>query len=216
MKQSRLKALAVLFSLSCSLAFPVPGQELKKNPPQDTFSEAHRFVFYAVLEGCFESGLTQEEIDLIIPVRPDKEDRRSITANLVYTCPLCSPAFDAFRLYSDRRLFISQMSKSACYNTFGQGLGEDVKAQLAQAGAPCRAAIQQLIGSWIEARMTRLRLTEEEASDLRSRLAEMRKEGEKALGEFQKGSHGEELQKNYQDWEECPVCSGAAPMAEPE
>ncbi|MEM9237663.1 MAG: hypothetical protein AAGB14_12870 [Verrucomicrobiota bacterium] len=197
--------------VACLLA--LHAQELRPNPPKDLFGETHRFVFHAVLEGCFESGVTQEEIDLIIPVRPDKEDRRSITQNLVYSCPLCSPAFDAFRLYSDRRIFISGISEDAAYNTFGQGLTKAQKASLQAGGRDCREVIQALISTWIERRIDLLDMNAEAERALRAELAEMRKEGEATLEKIKAGELGDELKTIYLEREGCPVCAGASPMA---
>ena len=188
------------------------GQELKPNPPKEKFSETHRFVFFAVIEGCFNDGVGQAEIDLMIPIRPERENRRSITKNLVYTCPLCSAVFDGLRLYSDRQGFISGMSKKEWYNTFGEGLDAKTKKALANEGEECRKAIQDLVHKWIETRIKKLRLNPKEGRALREKLAAMRDEGEKALKKFQDGEHGEELQKNYQAWKTCPVCAGVSPM----
>ena len=192
----------------------VHAQQLHPNPPSNKYSETHRFVFYAVLEGCFESGLTQEEIDIIIPVRADREDRRSITANLVYTCPLCSPAFDAFRLYSDRRMFISGISKEAAFNTFGGGLSKQQKQSLENGGHEGRKMIQKLISEWIERRIKMHRMEPKAKNQLRRKLAEMRKKGEAALEKIKDGEFGPELQKIYMEREGCPVCAGASPMLE--
>ncbi|MEM8953566.1 MAG: hypothetical protein AAGD22_05385 [Verrucomicrobiota bacterium] len=197
--------LAGLFSLN------LVAQEIHPNPPADQYDETHRFVFYAVLEGCFDSGVTQEEIDLIIPVRPSEEGRRNITANLVYTCPLCSPAFDAFRLYSDRRIFISGISEDAAYNTFGPGLTQAQKAALRAGGRERRAVIQELIAGWIDNRIEAWRLDSGEEQQLRGELTEMREAGEAALAKIKAGEMGRELQEIYIAREGCPVCSGAAP-----
>lgn len=208
-----MKALPTVILFLVQVVSNLAGQELRLDPPKEKFSEAHRFVFFAVLEGCFESGLTQEEVDLIIPVRPNKEDRRSITANLVYTCPLCSPAFDAFRLYSDRRIFISGITKEAAFNTFGTGIGPEQKAALEAGGRECRDAIQQLISGWIERRIKLHKLAPKAERELRAKLAEMRKEGEAAPEKIKTGELGPELQKIYQKRDGCPVCAGASPMS---
>ncbi|MEM0898138.1 MAG: hypothetical protein AAGJ79_14770 [Verrucomicrobiota bacterium] len=182
------------------------------HPPAGTYNETHRFVFFAVLEGCFNDGVTQEEIDLIIPLRPEKEGFRNITTNMVLTCPLCSPSFDAFRLYADRLTFISSITKEKGYNTFGPGLSNDVLEELAKPGLPCRNAIQGLIQKWIDERIERSHLPKRKEQALRKELAEMRKDGEAALVRLQNGELGEELQAHYKEWKGCPVCSGASPM----
>ncbi|MEM9481910.1 MAG: hypothetical protein AAGA58_19845 [Verrucomicrobiota bacterium] len=206
------RAFAIIVAFSFLLPSNLFAQELKPHPPAKTYGETHRFVFFAVLEGCFNDGLTQEEIDLIIPLRPEKEGFRNITTNMVLTCPLCSPAFDAFRLYADRLMFISGITKKEGYNTFGQGLPEAVRIELAKPGLPCRDAIQGLLRKWIEERIERSSLTEIETKSLRKELEQMRKDGEAALLRFQNGEHGDELQEHYKDWKGCPVCSGASPM----
>ncbi|MEM7146912.1 MAG: hypothetical protein AAF591_17410 [Verrucomicrobiota bacterium] len=208
-----MKKTILFFSCLCLVTSNLIAQEIQSNPPEDLFSETHRFVFFAVLEGCFESGVTQEEIDLIIPVRPDREDRRSITANLVYSCPLCSPAFDAFRLYSDRRIFISGISEEAAYNTFGTGLTDAQKAALKAGGQEGREVIQDLINGWIENRIEEQGLDAGAEKVLREELAAMREEGEAALEKIKSGEMGPELQELYLEREGCPVCAGASPMA---
>ena len=205
----------ILSALSIVLIFLPPlltGQEMKEHPPKGRFSEAHRFVFFAVLEGCFEDGVRQQEIDLMIPIRPDRENRRSIVKNMVYSCPLCSAVFDGLRLYSDRQGFISGMSKTEWYNTFGQGLDEKTRKALAEEGASCRKAIQGLVNTWIEKRISKSGMTPEEVKTIRKQLALMRDDGEKALKAMQEGKMGEKLQKNYEGWKECPICQGASPM----
>ncbi|MCH2059640.1 MAG: hypothetical protein MK183_03345 [Verrucomicrobiales bacterium] len=195
------------------LASHLYSQEVQPNPPKNKYSETHRFVFYAVLEGCFESGLTQEEVDIIIPVRVDRKDRRSITANLVYTCPLCSPVFDAFRIYSDRRIFISGISKDKAFNTFGAGLSKRQKESLRAGGRECRKAIQKLISEWIERRIAIQKMEPLAERQLRRELAEMRKEGDMVLEKIKAGGLGPDLQKIYMEREGCPACAGASPMA---
>ncbi|MEM9080587.1 MAG: hypothetical protein AAGC74_07855 [Verrucomicrobiota bacterium] len=185
---------------------------LKDHPPKGFYGEVHRFVFFAVLEGCLEDGVTQGEIDLMIPLREEGSPYRLMTTNLVYSCPLCSPVFDALRLYSDRQVFITGITKESSYNTFGQGLEPEVKGELAKKGKPCRDAIQKLVRGWIERRMEKLRLTVQEEAELRKELAEMREEGEASLKKLQAGELGEQFLGLYDGWEECPVCSGAAPM----
>jgi len=178
------------------------------------FSEPHRFVFFAVLEGCYEDGLTQEAIDLIIPA--GATGQRELMANFVWQCPLCGPAFDGFHVYSMRQRFANgpkNLDRDDPYNTFGVGLEAKVMRQLAESGPKCREAIQALIDKWVSARIERLRLNEEEAIELRKQLANMRKSGEAMLKSFQNGGHGEKSAENYKGWTSCPICSGASPAS---
>ena len=40
-----------------SFVIAAGGRDLSPNPPADKYDHFHRFVFYAVLEGCYEDGL---------------------------------------------------------------------------------------------------------------------------------------------------------------
>ncbi|MDF1858900.1 MAG: hypothetical protein P1U87_01730 [Verrucomicrobiales bacterium] len=181
------------------------------NPEEGFYPEAHRFVFFAVLEGCFTDGLIEEDLDWILSA--DENGVRDGFANFIISCPLCGPAGDAFELYAERKISSKQIIKRSSYRTFGPGLEDEVKAELAKGGQSLRDALQKLVGKWIEERIKAARLTDAEEATLRKELAEMRKEGEKALKRMQQGGHGDRLRELYKDWETCPTCSGAAPMA---
>lgn len=176
-------------------------------PAEGYYDETYQFLFFAVLEGCYIDGLAREDIDLIIPAKS--------MGNFVLSCPICEPAYDGFVLYSDRKIFSRQPGKRSpfSYNTFGQGLSEGVRAKLAKPGQSRRDAIQGLIGKWVDERIAKLRLNEEETKALRDQLAERRKKGEKALERFQNGENGDILFEKYKSWTKgCPICSGASPM----
>ena len=196
---------------------PVLGEErdplegLGPNPAEGFVGDTHRFVFFAVLEGCYNDGLLDQEIDQIIPKL--KDGRRDTMQNFVLSCPLCGPASDAFCLYAGRKSISRQRDKTNRYRTFGVGIDAAVKAELKKPGAPCRDAIQGMIQEWIEARIVNLRLTDAETKALRTRLSEMRKEGDRALARFKKMEKGSELSERYRDWGRCPICAGASPMA---
>ena len=201
--------LAILFLLFANgLSAAQPNDERKP-----IFSETHRFVFFAVLEGCYEDGLTKNAIDLIIP--PDENGRGQLVVNFVYQCPLCCPAFDAFNNYASRQRFACAPKdmRNDPYNTFGPELEANVLRELAEPGLRCRNAIQTLIEKWISARIKRMRLTDEETKKLREQLAAMRKSGEDSLKRYQQGDHGPKLAKVYECWTSCPICSGASPMS---
>jgi hypothetical protein len=102
------------------------------NPTENYYSDAHRFVFFAVLEGCYTDGLIEWDMDLIIPKHPN--GHRDMLANFVLSCPLCAPAADAFKLYAERNYLSIQPSKAARHKTFGRGLDKAVKAELAKPG----------------------------------------------------------------------------------
>src|SRR5262245_43577757 len=59
--------------------------------------DAHRFIFYAVLEGCFEDGLATEDAAQIL-LRKENEPY----AHFVYACPVCTPTIHALEVYRSR------------------------------------------------------------------------------------------------------------------
>ena len=211
----------ILPSVLCVIATVISGglakaEDLRdrENPiPEHRYSEAHQFVFFAVLEGCYRDGLTNAEIDLIIPPSEDNPAFRDMSVNMVITCPLCSPAFDAFNLYAERSRFVRQPKIAGGYNTFGPGVTPAIRAELAKPGKPCRDALQEMIQKWVDVRIKQQRLNKKAIKELRAELKKMREEGEEALKRFKAGGNGDELLARYKDWgDECPVCSGASPM----
>ena len=180
---------------------PQPGP----NPPAEEYDETHRFVFFAVLEGCYQDGLTSQDIDLIVP---PKDDDRDLSVNFVYSCPLCHPAFEAFRLYGARRPFQGQ--KVTEYDTFGEGLEAPLKAKLRGEPGDRREAIKTLITRWIERRADLLRLTGEERETLMEDIKAKQEKGEIALEKFISEGKDGHFGKLYADWKECAICSGAA------
>src|SRR6266496_3203022 len=69
-----------------------------------TQSRASQLVFFAVLEGLYRDGLSNETVDLIIPPGENGKGRFE-PEHFVYTCPLCHPAYEAFKLYRQREEF---------------------------------------------------------------------------------------------------------------
>src|SRR5215475_5620678 len=67
-------------------------------------SQASQLVFFAVLEGLYRDGVTNTDVDLIIPSGDDGKSKFDLE-HFVYACPLCHPAYEAFRLYRHRDMF---------------------------------------------------------------------------------------------------------------
>src|SRR2546429_752891 len=67
-----------------------------------TQSRASQLVFFAVLEGLYRDGVSNDTVDLIIPPGANGAARFE-PEHFVYACPLCHPAFEAFSLYRHRK-----------------------------------------------------------------------------------------------------------------
>src|SRR5688572_10638658 len=65
-------------------------------------TRAGQLIFFAVLEGLYRDGVINGDVDLIIP--PGEGGKPAFDQEtFVYACPLCHPAFEAFRLYRQRQ-----------------------------------------------------------------------------------------------------------------
>lgn len=176
-----------------------------------------RFIFHAVLEGLYEDGLSNEDVDQIL-LQKEKQSY----FHFIYSCPVCNTtiwALQAYRARPDR--FYGIKSPSA---TFGRGLSADVRKQLYSEDPNQRlTAINSLVQAWLERRMAGQRLTKDEHTRLMEALQKKRDEGMQALQRFRRFEHGENFGVDkaapaYVDLKECAVCNAAVgkPMPLPE
>ena len=196
--------LALFVSL---IAFATPSFAEKD------FDDAHRFIFYSVLEGCFEDGLSTEDASQILLRRP-KEGY----FHFIYSCPICTPTIHALEVYRSRPGEFYSLKSGA--STFGPGLTPDLKKQLYSEQPEDRlAAINSLVQRWIARRMSLLVLSDEQRDQLHKAIEEKRKRGMEALKrfkaeKFERGDNTGKAQASYYapafaTIEECAVCNGA-------
>lgn len=177
------------------------------------FSNEHRFVFFAILVGLYEDGFPAEAINLIVPNENSMVDaKKPDQTNFVESCPLCKPAFDAFRTYKLRPVFYGQ--KVTKFSTFGFGIPEETMKGLRGSPWVRRETIRRLIEIYVTRRLESTALRDEERIDMKVRLRDMKKDGHAALAKVKRGEHGEALKKIYSDWRFCPNCTGVAPDPE--
>jgi hypothetical protein len=203
----RLLSVAML----CVLAFSgsaLGGDTPKKEASaKKEYNHEHRFVFYAILEGLYEDGVSDEALKLIVPDPKSMADLKDPEqTNFIPECPLCTPAFDAFCVYRARPVFVGQAASKT--STFGGGLSKETLAGLRGSPSERRETIRQLIENYIARRLEILYLDVEDREDVTLRLRELRLKGQIALARVQRGEEGEELKKVYADWKVCPNCTG--------
>ncbi|MDF1849268.1 MAG: hypothetical protein P1U85_00425 [Verrucomicrobiales bacterium] len=201
-----LGILSIPFLVSLGSAAE-PSSENPDRPSRYPFEQ--RLIFFSVLEGLYETGVTGEALELLIP-NPEGMwvEGKPERTNFVYACPICTPAFDALRLYHSRKTFYGQ--KATHYNTFGPGLDDETLSKLQDTPEIRRKAIRSLIESWISLRLERMDLTEEKRSEISENLTEMKNKGEELLQTFQEREPGDIFTEHYKDWKSCPFCDGAA------
>jgi len=160
-------------------------------------SRATQLVFFAVLEGLYRDGVGNQDVDQIIP--PGEAGKPKFdTNNFVYACPLCHPAFEAFRLYRQRERFYGLKSP---LDTLGPGLEPAVSARLHSPDATeRRQAIETLINRWVSQRLEMMRLSESERGAITSEMQQGRKQG---MSELRQANQTTPTRTN------CPICDGS-------
>lgn len=167
------------------------------------FDETHRFIFYAVLEGCYEDGLSTEDVAQILL----KENRDSYI-HFIYACPICTPTIHALEAYHSRPKQFYAMKKQG--STFGPGLGPEIRKQLYSTKPEDRlAAINKLMQGWISRRVELLRLSKEERVELQKKLEEMRNKGMDRLKNMEQNKLERYSMSAFANVHQCAVCNGA-------
>lgn len=198
-----MKTHSILIVLCCSL---LAGVTLRTEA--SGYSEAHRFVFYAVLEGCYEDGLSSNDVARILMRGPDN----GAYIHFIYACPLCTPALHAFNAYRAQPPFYGMKNSTP---TFGSGLDDELKKQLYSDKTEDRLiAINTLVQRWVKHRMAMLRLTDDERKTLVQSLEEMRKKGMQALkATASSPTNGAGDKTEPYGAKECAICNAAVGMA---
>jgi hypothetical protein len=160
-------------------------------------SRASQIVFFAVLEGLYGDGVSNADVDRIIP--PGKNGPKFDSEHFIYACPLCHPAYEAFRLYRQRERIYGL---KAPIDTFGKGLDESVSARLrSQDAGQRRQVIEELINRWVGERLNMMRLSDSERRAITSEMEQGRKQG---MGGLKQAS-----QQSGQSRTNCPICDGS-------
>src|SRR5947207_2964848 len=100
-KCSLLLVLGLIVLCQLSAAGPtkptLPKTEAPKPPADWKADPVCKMVFFAVLEGLYEDGLSSAAVDSV--VGKTKDGKVEIKQTFVFECPLCHPVYEAFRAY---------------------------------------------------------------------------------------------------------------------
>lgn len=177
---------------------PAPQTAPSAPPAGEIFGAHGQQIFFAVLEGLYRDGVSNEVVDKIIAI----DDQTQYPANFVKACPACTPAYEAFCVYRGRPAFHLKLA----IDTFGPGLPPDQVERLTAVDlAVSQLALEQLIQGWMERRMSALRLTDDERAEWRMEMEERRKAGMEWLDRYQQMGLG----GSYASMKTCPSCEGA-------
>jgi hypothetical protein len=193
--------------LSCT-----PAQTVTNDSPifRGKIDETSRFIFYSVLEGLYEDGVSNQDVDQIL-MKKDKQ----CYYHFIYACPICTATIWALQAYRSRpEAFYSIKGGEGA--TFGPGLSDALHQQLYSADPHQRLmAINNLMRDWMTRRMTRMNLSQHDRGALAKGLEKAREQGMEDLKSFRTSS--EQASPNgleyyapaYTDLTECAVCNGA-------
>jgi hypothetical protein len=198
-----MKHRLLLFVSLTALAFSTLVAQAQKD-----FDNGYRFIFYAVLEGCYEDGLATNDISQILL---KDEKATNVYSHFVYACPVCTPTIHALEAYQSRPSRFYAMKTEA--STFGAGLTAELKKQLYSKKPEDRLeAINVLMRSWVSKRMSLLKLNDQERSELQTKLEEMRKKGMDYLKKFERDKGKSYPISAFENVHQCAVCNGACDM----
>jgi hypothetical protein len=155
-------------------------------------------IFFAVLEGLYEDGVSSEAVDAITA----KDPEHGYPANFVWACPVCMPAYEAMLTYRARPRFDFKKGPQ----DFGPGLDEATMARLTTGEiAERQQAIMGLVERWLARRIEARRLTQVERDVWREEMAMRRKKGMSMLQSYQQQG----MKGSYAKMKACPFCDGA-------
>jgi hypothetical protein len=177
-------------------------QKPRDKPPIIDSGSCRQLVFFAVLEGLYEDGLSTADVEQILAVDPlTKQPRYS--EHFVGACPLCLPAFDACQLYRSRPHFYGLKE---AVDKFGPGLEPALVKKLhSDKKVEQLDAILTLVNRWVSRRLDSMRLTKDEREHWTAVIEEGRKRGMQGLEQAQAGNRNE-----YVGWKGCAICDGTA------
>jgi len=180
------------------------------------FDQGYRFIFYAVMEGCYEDGLSSNDVAQILLKNEKVKSYSTVYAHFIYACPVCMPTIHALEAYQSRPSAFYGIKVSwgqedtTKASTFGPGLAGDLKEKLySEKPEDQLAAINTLMQRWVSKRILLLRLTDKERADLQKTLEEMRKKGMGYLKDWEKSNPSQYQMSAFKNVNQCAVCNGA-------
>ena len=191
-----MKLIATLLVITALSGFAYI-ESTRLHPEQDGI-RYDRQIFYAVLEGLYHDGVSNETVDRVLMKGKDNG-----YIHFIRGCPLCVPALEAFRHYRQRPDFVSyKMTR----NTWGPGLTEDLRKRLGADELETRLdVVNTLVKRFIKRRLDSLRLTDDELSRWRQHMESGRKKGMAILRSTKQGGGMTE----WGEISDCAVCDAS-------
>jgi hypothetical protein len=202
--KTRILLFAILAALTLHAAPPREPQS------SDGIDETSQFIFFAVLEGLYADGVSNDEVSQILMKREGET-----YFHFIYSCPVCNATIWALEAYKARPDSLYGLKRIG--NTFGPGIPLGQRDNLFGDDAGKRlTVINALVKKWIERRMKPFPAAERKT--LAEQLEKKREEGMKALESFRKKKHGENfgIEKAapaFVNLKECAACNAVTGRA---
>lgn len=166
-----------------------------------------QMVFFAVLEGLYSQGVSDEVVESIVGAKCDPEDtekmQERVKRSFVVDCPLCQPTFEAFVVYQSRPRF----SDGSGASTFGEGFEAAMKERLLSQNLQTRLkALKDFVQASISKKLATTDMSEGDFADWSQRVMKRSGEGKDQLMKLVG------TDENYRDWGiywGCAACNGS-------
>ena len=175
-------------------------------PPTDDWRNdpMGRLVFFAVLEGLYEDNVSDDVVNSILPLpktgAPDPEQQ--MKHSFVLGCPLCRPAYEAFRSYQARPREIAPLTSES-----DRGISPEERENLLRPEVMPRVnTLRQPILRWVERRLVAMKVTPDEQQAWMEKVSAGVQTGREQLQANQKI---DESYKNWSGYWGCAACLGS-------
>ncbi len=168
--------IAAILVVLLSATFRLQPVAAGASPPSE-LDATTQFIFYGVLEGLYEDGVSNQDVDQILM----KKENQSY-CHFIYACPICTTTIWALQAYRSRPEQFYSLKSPSPTSTFGPGLPSSLRTELFSDDPHRRLkAINTLVKDWIGRRMDRMNLSTKDREALLKALEEKRKQGMEAL-----------------------------------
>jgi hypothetical protein len=171
------------FTLNADKKEVLPKNERKISTKKDVWTadwykdEECRMVFYTVLQGLYEDGISDEVVNLVI----GRVETNSVEKRFVFKCKLCHACYEAFAAYQRRPAFHGAKGvKTIGSKTIPPEVMKNLQDNVHD-GAFGRA-FATIIQPWIKKRLLSMDLSEKDKVKKMQKFADLASEGNALLG----------------------------------
>ncbi len=204
---SRSRLVAGLLFLVFLVVTSRAGDLEERQTHDQQIEAAYETVFFSVLDGCFQDGLSNADVDQILRRTAPNQSYE----HFIYACPICMATARALEAYRAGPDFTERkVGGKVC---FGQGLTSEMHARLYSQDPKDRLSIiHDLEENWVSRHLASLRLNVEERAQAQAQLKLARDEGMKVMQNFIRQGQLEKIAPAYRAGDECALCNAAAGM----